>query len=540
MADRIKQIPARALEWWKKFNIKQRALLLSIVGVVIVGLVILGVVLSTPKMVVLKECENAKEASDVQNLLKSNGVSFEVTSDGLVFSVRAEDEATATLLLAENNITAYGYEWENLNRVFEGGFSSTESDKSKRYQLWMQNDLEEKLETIEAIEKADVTLRVPEDNGTLISRNEPSYASVVLTLNDELEESTAQGLGRAIATALGNETTDNITILDSRGNLIFAGGEEENNAGTASNNLEIKSKAESQVATAVRKAVMETNLFTNVSVVPNLDIEYKESSVTDHEVYLPDGREEGFPTQINEYNSTTTGGEAAAPGTDSNDATTYVTEDGATGESETSSSERTLQNSERITKEDTSAGRPNYETSSLAVTASKFRIYNEREMRESGQLDGMSFDEFVAQNRDNVKMDVDPDLVTMVSKASGIPEENISVVAYEVPFFQYAKDEGRSVTDYLPIILAALIMLMLGFVVFRSTRKEAEEPVVEMEPELSVEALLESTKEAEQDELENIGFTEKSEIRILIEKFVDENPEAAASLLRNWLNEEWE
>ena len=89
-------------------------------------------------------------------------------------------------------------------------------------------------------------------------------------------------------------------------------------------------------------------------------------------------------------------------------------------------------------------------------------------------------------------------------------------------------------------VLAALIMLMLGFVVFRSTRREAEEPVAEMEPELSVEALLESTKEAEQSELEDIGFTEKSEIRVLIEKFVDENPEAAASLLRNWLNEEWE
>ena len=83
-------------------------------------------------------------------------------------------------------------------------------------------------------------------------------------------------------------------------------------------------------------------------------------------------------------------------------------------------------------------------------------------------------------------------------------------------------------------------MLMLGFVVFRSTRRESQEPEPEIEPELSVEALLESTKEAESDELEDIGFTEKSEIRVLIEKFVDENPEAAASLLRNWLNEEWE
>ena len=60
-----------------------------------------------------------------------------------------------------------------------------------------------------------------------------------------------------------------------------------------------------------------------------------------------------------------------------------------------------------------------------------------------------------------------------------------------------------------------------------------------MESELSVESLLASTKEA-QENLEDIGFSEKSETRVLIEKFVDENPEAVASLLRNWLNEEWE
>ena len=94
----------------------------------------------------------------------------------------------------------------------------------------------------------------------------------------------------------------------------------------------------------------------------------------------------------------------------------------------------------------------------------------------------------------------------------------------------------RDFFDYLPLIVAVLIMLMLGFVVFRSTRREQ---VAEVEPELSVESLLASTKEAEES-LEDIGFSEKSETRILIEKFVDENPEAVASLLRNWLNEEWE
>ena len=66
-------------------------------------------------------------------------------------------------------------------------------------------------------------------------------------------------------------------------------------------------------------------------------------------------------------------------------------------------------------------------------------------------------------------------------------------------------------------------------------RDQTQEP----EAELSVENLLESTKES-QEVLADIGYNEKSETRILIEKFVEQNPEAAASLLRNWLNEDWE
>ena len=50
---------------------------------------------------------------------------------------------------------------------------------------------------------------------------------------------------------------------------------------------------------------------------------------------------------------------------------------------------------------------------------------------------------------------------------------------------------------------------------------------------------MESLLEMQEEELEDIGFNEKSEARVLIEKFVDENPEAVAALLRNWLNDDW-
>ena len=108
-------------------------------------------------------------------------------------------------------------------------------------------------------------------------------------------------------------------------------------------------------------------------------------------------------------------------------------------------------------------------------------------------------------------------------------------MAYEIPFFEPSEESGFSWTDIAQYVLMALILLLLGFVVFRSTRP-AE--VTEMEPELSVETLLESTRATEK--LEDIDINEKSETRIMIEKFVDENPEAVAILLRNWLNEDWE
>ena len=94
----------------------------------------------------------------------------------------------------------------------------------------------------------------------------------------------------------------------------------------------------------------------------------------------------------------------------------------------------------------------------------------------------------------------------------------------------------------VPVLQSHRLLLLLLqewtpaiFVVVRGT---APVKVSEEEPELSVEQLLATTKENQS--LDDIEFSDKSETRKLIEKFVDENPEAVAQLLRNWLNDEWD
>lgn len=531
MQEKINEILNRIKEWWKKFTSKQKALLISITAVVIVALAILVFVMTRPKMVTLINCESAKEASQVKELLDGESIVYETSSDGLSFSVNAEDEANASILLGSNDIPTEGY---SIDSVFDGGFSSTEADKTKKYQLYLEEKFADQLSQLSNVKEATVSLSLPSDDGTIISKDEESYASVILTLDGKMDEDQAAGIAKYIATEVGNDTTDRITIMDSDTNLLFSGGDSSTTAGTASSNLSYQKKVENLVKSNVKDVVMGTKVYDNVEVGLNLALNFDQEKITDHHYYVDEGQEQGYLDSRSTYESESTGGAAATPGTDSNDDTTYVIQDGETTSSSVSDVTEDFSPSEKITETEGSVGDIKYDESSITVVCSVNKIYDEDALKAQGQLDDMTFDEFAAQNSDRQKMDIDEDLLSMVANATGIPQENISIVAYEVPFFQYSEDSGRTVSDYLQIALAVLIFALLGFVVFRSTRKEPEE---EIEPELSVETLLETTKEAE---LEDIGLNEKSETRILIEKFVDENPEAVASLLRNWLNDEWD
>ncbi len=127
-------------------------------------------------------------------------------------------------------------------------------------------------------------------------------------------------------------------------------------------------------------------------------------------------------------------------------------------------------------------------------------------------------------------------IIQAISAASGIPQANISVMAYTVPMFNDYVSETEFVKDILPIIIAVIILALLAFIVWRSLRPVK---VTEVETELSVDELLAATRE-NQKPVEEIDMEEKSEVRKAIDKFVDENPEAVAILMRNWLSDDWD
>jgi flagellar M-ring protein FliF len=532
MEERLKSIQIKLMGFWNTYTGKQKATIISVIAAVVITLIFLGFFLTRPNMVTLITCESTKEAGEVKELLEEQGIEMKISDSGLVISVNKSDMADATIALGANNIPADGYD---IGTALSGGFSTTEADKQKKYKLYLESKLSDTLKTMEGVKEAAVSLSIPVEDGTIISQELDTYASVMLTLDTVLSDEAPTVMAKYVATAVGNKTTDSVVIIDSNGNLLFSGEDNSTSVGNASNQFAVKSQAETLVKKQVKDVMLGTNVFDNIEVAPNLAISFDVVNQTEHSYTPADGQEQGLLSHEELYENESKGGNGGVPGTDANGNVTYVIEDNATSESTTTQTSKDYTPNEKITDTQFAPGSVDYATSSISIVATNFVVYNEDDLKTQGALNDMTFAQYIAANDVKALVEVDPSFYTMVSKATGIAEENISIVAYDVPFFQASDGTVREWTDYLMIAMIVFILALLGFVIFKSTRPI---DILETEPELSVEALLASTKES--SPLDNIDFNEKSEARKLIEKFVEENPAAVAQLLRNWLNEDWE
>ena len=531
--ERLRALLQRVIDWWNKFTTRQKTLIVSAVAGVIVLLAVVVTLISQPHYKTLYVSENTKETSEVQAVLDEEGIKYNTSSDGLTISVLEDQYTQAVVLLGANNYPAAEY---SVDSVFEGGFSTTESDKTKKYQEFMEAKFQSTLKNMDNVKRAIVNINVPDNDGTLLSKKKESYASVMLELEnpEEMTQDQAAFIARFVATELGNDTTSNVVIMDTTGNMLYSGQDENSLTGNASSRLSYMTQYDNIVRAEINDALIGAKIYDNVQVVPNLDLNWDVIKTTEHTYTPADGQDQGVLSQEDTYSQTAENSNGDIPGTDTNAEITYEFQDHAYSTTTTDETSRSYLPNEKITDTEKAGGAINYDSSSLGITAIHYVVYNEDDMKASGALDGTTFDEFRIANSESTKTEVDEDVYNVVSKATGIPVANIQIVAYDEPVFVPSAGGLVSATNIFIIVLIILILGLLAFVVIRSMRAEKQP---EEEEELSLDNLLQSTQE--NTVVEEIDSEGKSEVRLMIEKFVDENPDAVANLLRNWLTEDW-
>jgi flagellar M-ring protein FliF len=537
MQERLKEIPTRIVEFWKKYSSRQKTIIIAVVCVVLLLIGIAAYLASRPTYVKFQTFSKLDDANTMASALDDEGISYKASNDGLTLYVQKGDMTNALYAMSDNNLVDTGYTWDD---AFDNSMSTTESEKTQKRILALQSSIQKSLVQYSFIDDADVFIDVPTQTYSVLDEEEQTSVTALISVGDskkdQLTSDTAEALAGWLANAVGTDT-DHVIINDTEGNCVYNGATSDAlGTSIAGGSTEYCEKLRNNIASNVTKLMVKSG-YDDIQVGTQgirFDMSTVEKLTKTYSV--ADGREYGYPTNLYTYKSEGGTGSSGEPGTASNDDDTDV----VIGDESTSSSLDIQKLTDLLTdetieniKQETPAIQ--YDDSSLGIVALRYVVYDEETLEADGTLDNMTFEEFIAANSDRTQITLSDDEINNIAMASGVDASKISVMAYEVPKFVEKTETGRSIADYLMIILAVLIIALLIFVVIRGT---APVKVSEEEPELSVEQLLATTKENQS--LEDIEFSDKSETRKMIEKFVDENPEAVAQLLRNWLNDEWD
>lgn len=204
---------------------------LAIMGGVLVGLLLFFIFVSmrvsTPELKLLYSDLSSNDSSAIAAKLEENGIRYHVSDDGTRVTVSAPEVGRARMLLANEGLPnggSLGYE------IFDkqSSFGTTNFVQNINQVRALEGELSRTIGALDGLSAARVHLVLPQRE--LFSReSRASSASVFLTVHKNKRVGNEQivAIQHLVASAVPELKPANVSIIDSDGNLLARGGEDE-------------------------------------------------------------------------------------------------------------------------------------------------------------------------------------------------------------------------------------------------------------------------------------------------------------------------
>lgn len=202
----------------------RRLAILALVGLAVFGAVGFGsYYLSRPELETLYIGLSPTDSSRIGAALKEAGIPFDISSDGTKVMVRYGQTAYARMLLAEKGLpssTNAGYElFDKLGPV---GLTSFMQDITRIRAL--EGEIARTIQTMKGVKAARVHI-VLQDTGSFRRSQQPPSASVIIRTETAGPFAGAGAIRHLVAAAVPGLTPDQVTVLDTNGSILAAGGD---------------------------------------------------------------------------------------------------------------------------------------------------------------------------------------------------------------------------------------------------------------------------------------------------------------------------
>lgn len=526
MPEFIKKYLDQLKEFWKSLEKPQKTRLYITTAIVAVAVTISIIILTRPNHIVLFSNTDQKQIGEMVSILNENGIWNSAENDGTSIVINSKDNNKAQILLAQAGYPKNGFTFEDA--ISKIGITTTQDDKEQIWKKQQVSDLETKIEMLDNIDEAAVTLATPE---TSIFYNEDQEqpkptAYVMVRPNKELTAEQVEGIVMLISRSVEKLDPKDVTVVDNNSNILNADSADES-VSMANNQEDLRRKREDELEKKVMNyfSVGKFDNFDTLRVVANVTLDFDKDKSSIKTITNPEGMDGGAVISSKTSEEKIKNGEASGePGMGTNpgdaNAPSYQMADNGNSDYSNTQEEFNYGYDERLRETEKAAGKLIPDESGIAIS-----LWYGNKVKDNSKLD----DAFINEVK------------TAASAATGVPVQNISVSTLKMAQEETVeKTLNERIRDLISNygFFALMILLLIALLIAGMPRKKREGDGM-----LAVAAAggpRFAVPEEMQEPLPEINLEEKSEVKRQIDKLVKQKPESVAQLLRNWLSDDWD
>ena len=521
MAETFKSIGEKIKKYWSELDKGQKIRLYITAGILVFAIAVTCILTLKVEYVPLFENTEDINLQPVVNYLTQNNIKFKKGDNQIYVDSRKKPDIEFDLQtqgIVSPDVT-FADTWSKLS------LTATEKDKENLWKHYLTNDLVYKLKKFENVENATVQFSKPEKTYWVRpGEDQEGSAYVMLKTKKPLTPEQVDAAAMVVASSLGIPA-ERITIVDENLNPLYRQGSQSDLA-RANTQEEMRRQREMELEKKVydffKVGIAENEHFDTLSVSVNAVLDFDTLVSSSVRYTAPDEKGQGFiKSQETLHETVENGTEGQAPGTDTNPQTapTYQFEDNnnSTYEKNHSVEERIYNQINEQSEKAVGKLIPEQSTMSISLW------YGDRVKTNEGLTS-----EYIEEIKNTAYA------------ATGIPVENISVsvqkLAVREPVARTLADTIGELFDRYGFYVLMIILLIVMTVV-AIPRKEA----VPQELQTALETAAVGAEVTDvPEEIVDLNVEEPSELKKQIDKFAQENPDAVAQLLRNWIADDWE
>lgn len=535
LANNLMQFFGKMKSTWSNWTLNQKVI--SAGGVLLLVCALAFLVTgagSNSKYEALYTDLSTKDAAAIVEKLEEYKIEYQLEDNGSTILVPPDLKYSTRLKLASEDLPQGEVGFELFQ---QSNFGETQTDKKVKYREALQGELARTIQRLDKVQAAKVNIALPEQS-LFQEEEELPKASVVVNTEDgeRLSASEVKSIIHLVANSVERLDAENVVIVDQYGNLLSDSltlSADTANTEVLQMQMELKRAYEREKQNAIQTMLDRTLGKDNSVVRVNVELDFnmveESSEVYSHDPEGPFVRSESV---TKESSTGTDENSASVPGTDSN--IPQYQEENTTGSSSTYDKSEKVTNyeinkTETITKYAPGDVRYDYLTVSVFVdnkVAEQTNLGSSEEERVEKIRNIVAAACGLRENRTNENVNLDDNISVAFIDFYTEPEP-------EIP--NPSQIEQIVSMPLFPLILAVAALIIIGFIFLLVKKKKQSDLMdnsfdVVVEEEISRNDIVENKLTPEEQE--------KQRIRNEIDDLVDENPEAAAQVVKAWLLED--